>query len=1137
MARINGPGKSHWLSALPTVVLLGFCAAGCVSWAEVVTPNTPIRSAQAIRTMTPGMAERHIRVVLDAVVTYVDLPWQNLFVQDGTAGIYVFLNDCVLTGTPEAGSRVRIEGVTIPGQFVPGIGGHVHVTVLGQAPLPKPVIANEQELFSGLLDSQWTQLNGVVRFAEVRRDHLYVSLDRQGRRLTLRMNQVPSDLMRSLPDSEVQVTGVVSTQFNQRRQVIGVNMVVPDRALIRIVRPAPDPFSMPLSHAANLGQFSGAASNHRVHIKGVVEARENSDTMYVSDRGVAIAVRGKCDAHVGDLVDVAGFPELGDYHRTLADSLCHHAGRGTLMPARQVRVEDVLQNNVNDQAADTVNDLATLSTDAEVLQVSGAAAFTILLKSGDTVFEATEGEKPKKDLLLLEPGSHVRVQGLCLIRYDQFQRAVGFRIIVRRPSDVMLLSRPSWWNARHTFWVLGATLAGAAVILFWVLTLRRRVEQQTAALREKLLSGAKLERRYQRLFESNLAAVVSVDTGGRILDCNTAFGLLLGRDAASLVGTAFYNYLVSLPDFGRFTSTVMATGAAPNTELALHRGDSSTIVVIASGILTEMEGDERIIQATLIDITAQKQIEHELIKSKEAAEIASQLKSEFLASMSHEIRTPLNGMLGMTSLALAGNIDSEVREYLQMAQDSATHLLSLLNDVLDYSKIEAGRMDLERVPFEPRDVIRRAVRTLAVKAHEKRLEILYSVDDSVPRFVLGDPHRLQQVLLNLMGNAVKFTSVGQVMVRAKAESKGSEINLCVRVEDSGPGIPDDKRKQIFEPFIQADDSTTRKFGGTGLGLSISAQLVRLLGGEISVDSKLGEGSTFAFNCMFGANQAKCVDGIPDRVALAGREAVVCVENAALELELTRSLRAWGMQVLSMQVAAAMGNKWLLSSARPLVICDCRCGEANLIAAFEFWRDQPNGPIPVVLLDAIDMRSLVDRCKAKNVAFLLKPVDAEELRSVLTRCLEQYSAPAEPIPSIEVASAATPGRRLSVLVAEDNLVNQKLASALLRKAGHDVEIVANGRDAVRAAASKRYDVILMDVQMPEMDGFEATACIRNFEKESRNVPIIALTAHALEGYREKCMKAGMNEFLTKPIDSTRLMAALNSIAKGVEPVRA
>ena len=701
--------------------------------------------------------------------------------------------------------------------------------------------------------------------------------------------------------------------------------------------------------------------------------------------------------------------------------------------------------------------------------------------------------------------------------------------------------------------------------MFWDVTARITADE---AVRRS-------DARFRKLVQSSLIGVMVARLDGSIVEANDAFLAIVGYSRGELE-QGFVRWDALTPEQHRAgdqkaIAQLHATGTClPWEKEYVHK--QGHLVPILVGV-TMLEGSETECICFVVDITRQKRTEQELLHAKEAAEAANrqlqsakeaadaanQAKSQFLANMSHEVRTPMNAIIGLTELVLNSPLTVRQTDYLKMVLQSAESLLSIINDVLDFSKVESGKIELEETPLRIRECVGDALKALALRAHGKGLELALDIHSDVPDWVLGDAGRLRQVIINLVGNAIKFTPAGEVVVTvntsAECRVQNADSNLptsdnsplCTLhsalpphaellfcVSDTGIGIPENKIGKVFEAFEQADSSTTRQYGGTGLGLAIVKRLVELMHGRVWIESELNRGSKFYFTVQLPlCDEPSERDETPRRSAIRGTRCLIVDDNATNRRILEEIVKSWEMlpttcgsgaeALVALRTGAAAGQRF------ELVLTDINMPGMDGFGLVEAMRaDAELADTTVIILTSGDRPN--DASRAEKLAVsqrLLKPVKQSELFDAIAAALGMQVSEPE-----ATSQEQTPAlvRTLKILLAEDSLVNQRLAVGLLERHGHDIVVANNGQEAMNALSQQSFDLVLMDVQMPELDGLEATRRIRHREQQAGNghVPIIAMTAHALKGDRERCLAAGMDEYVAKPIRERQLLAAIRAV---------
>ena len=968
-----------------------------LAWSEDAWPEQlpTLTTAEEVRELTPDQANRGYPVHLRAVLTYIDFSVGDFFVQDSTAGIYVDEHD--LSHHFRPGDLLEINGVTEEPDFAPQIG-KAHYRVLGQSPLPWPRKVSFGDMLSTREDSQWVQVEGIVQDFEPDHDglSLYVIVEGRGLLVSI-MDQrgLSGDL---LVDAKVRVTGVCATLFNRNNQLTGIWLAVPTARQVSVEEPpAPDPFSVPIRPISSLLAFTTrTASEHRVRVQGTVTLQRPRGVFIQNGRlGVYIPGPTKSPLQPGDQVDVVGFADLGDYTPVLRHALFRRTGSATVPSPLEITAQ---------KAQSGAYDTLRVSLTATLRDVRHSESDrTLVLQDGDLIFEARMDERNTNEDWSQLLGSRLRVTGICSVSVDRNRLPATFNILLDSAGSVVVLARPSWWTLRKAGVVLALLVGVAFAVGVWVVVLRRRVSAQTEAIRRRFEAEAELEKRFQYVGRALNDAIWDWDLETQAISWTSGIQTTF-RHTANEIGADPHWWFehVHPEDRKRVEDSRRAAieggGETWSAEYRFLRGDVKYASVLDRGyVMRDHAGRPVRMIGAMMDITAFKQVEIKMQQAKEAAEAANRAKSEFLANMSHEIRTPMNGVMGMTDLLLDTPLTPQQAEYVGMVKASADSLLTIINDILDFSKIEAGKLEVESIQFALRESIEPILKTFLLRARQKGLEVSWEVEPEVPEALVGDPNRLSQILVNLLGNAVKFTEPRPNQPRGGGQRCGEGFR-ATPFQRAGHRHRDCGRETgVHLRSLYASRRIHRAaLRGTGLGLTISRQLAQMMGGRLWAESVPGRGSTFHFTARLGIAQTLSASESGQR--LADR--------------------------------------------------------------------QSGGDAP---------------------------------------------------------------QSLRILLAEDNPVNQMLAARLLEKHGHRVALARNGREALEQIAAQAFDVVLMDVQMPELDGFEATVAIREQEKTTGgHLPIVAMTAHAMQSDHQRCLAAGMDGYVSKPININQLVSVVESV---------
>jgi signal transduction histidine kinase/CheY-like chemotaxis protein len=1042
--RCSGNDRPNRFRCALLIVFAIFICGNCAPSARADDSALPLLTTVAqVRSLPSERAGLGYPVKVRGQVT-ASPGWEDnffFFLQDSTAGICVGRSDDGKELFP--GDEVEITGKTGAGEFAPIIYTQ-NTRRLGHRELPPAPAFHLDQLMGGAQDSQWIEINGVVRSVAIvkngGRSMLDLGIDMGGgKTVSCRVREYSDSNQEHFVDAEVRIRGVCATSFNQWRQFAGLRIYVNGLDEVKIVKPPlADAFAIPLRSLKSVMIFSPAQILvHRTRIAGIVTYQHRGQGLFLQDdnRGIYVETTQDIAVPLGTRVEAVGFSAIGAFSPTLQSATIRMVGVAAPPEPRQVDASQLVDHTALGfpitpydsllvRIEGTVNDLVRRDGSAIVTIQSNSRMLRTMIDGSD----AAEG------LAQIGIGSKVAVVGVCVVQSDARGEPRYIEILARSWRDVILLQKLSWWNVAHTLGVLVVAILVVLLMIGWVAIMRQEVKRRTA---EVLSANAK-----------TLGANAKLNEQAREL-------------------------------------------ARTNRDLEIARDEALS---------------------------------------------ANRTKSEFLANMSHEIRTPLNGVIGMVSLLQQTRIDDEHTDALDTIQRSGAALLTVVNDILDFSKIESGHLDLESQPVDLERCLVNCLHLFSAKAAEKELELIYRIKPGVPAVIAGDPTRLQQVFCNLIGNAVKFTERGEIVVEVRpepADQNGAKSALWFEVRDTGIGLSPETAAELFEPFKQADASTARRFGGTGLGLAICRRLIQLMGGEIGITSQVGQGTTFWFRLPV---ELDATAGSPPATppGLAGRQLLVVDGNETCRQVVREIVEARGLLVTEAATAEELRTLGDRVYRFDYILLDSRFEDdafARSIAEKPKAEQGTRSP-RVAWMEYYGRPSKLKGADRHGTnGSLSKPLEP----GVLLKFLEDEPSATTPAslsakPTVEDYAAI---KNLRLLIAEDNLINQKVILQMLKKIGCSADLVIDGAHALAATQNGHYDLIFMDVQMPEMDGYEATRRIRQEVPLEKQPLIVALTANAMVEDQKKCIDAGMDSYLAKPFVLPALIKVLTAAASKVK----
>ena len=1091
-----------------------------------------LRVISQVQQLSPESAAEKQPARLTGMVTWANPLNRFIFLQDATGGIRINIENLKDT-TPALYDYVQIEGTTLRNDFTSEITASSFVQK-GKFDLPSARFITLDQAMTGVEEGNWVELQGYISAIASERPWAELSVTTSSGEFKVRLP--PGGDLHKLVGAIVRVKGTCSAITNSAGQLSSIRLWSPEANCIQVeIPPAIAPFSLPESSIESLRRFHQLAQSTKlVRVTGQVIDQDPGNFIRIQNGSDSItaATQEKTIYQLGDKIDLVGITGRSQQQLLLRNAISHFINTAKPPAALKLSTPSILDESICGRL---------VQLNCSLLEVSRRDKETFLIvQSQDLVFEvlANQASAAANQLPI---GAELSLTGIYLLQYD-FLSPTEFQLRLRSPDDIVVLAHPSWWTARRALGASGLLAATVLLGLIWVSALRRRVQRQTQQIRTQFEKEAFLQARHLDIVENASDFIYTLDLSGRFTSYNPAGEHLTGYTAAETLDSHLRDRVAreDVEQLVHLFNLDRQQDATASFQARFKHKDGRLLWTETSARIMRQQGEPSGFLAITRDIGQRKELEDQLRAARDTAEANTRSKSAFLANMSHEIRTPMNGVIGMSNLLLQTPLSDEQRDFSETIRSSAESLLVILNDILDFSKIEAGKLQFDHIDFDLRQMVEDTLELLASRASAQGLELACFIPQDLPNYVRGDPGRIRQVLLNLIGNAIKFTEKGEVILSLSLEKEtAGEVHLRFDITDTGIGISPEIQATLFQPFSQADSSTTRKFGGTGLGLVISKQIVELMQGRIGVESAPDHGSVFWFTIQLEKQPFGLPREEPVKVtALNGLRTLIVDDSVTNRKIVQRYTAAWGMcseQAHDAQSAlAALQAAATTSDPFQLVLLDYQMpGMDGIMLAREIQKDPAITNVRMVLLTSWDRRfSREELNECGIIRMLVKPIRQQDLLGALLHCVRighgtHPGLSTRTTPPLETSTEPLKNNKahaLRILVAEDNIVNQRVSVLILKNLGYDADIAADGIEVIAAVQRQPYDLIFMDGQMPELDGYETTRRLRK-DPRHRSLHIIAMTANAMHGDRERCLEAGMDDYISKPARPDDIIAAL------------